>query len=175
MSVVCVTLSVFVMQTQFCRRNNAFSSYGSLVCDLVNCDLPEVPRCEDGQIVVLKNPGECQPIHECGMTFRHSLMFELSLSLSLSLTHTTHPCELVYISLSACLPRQYAKRRSVSVKLPPTAPHIASCQRSRQRAVMCLSVCAIVRTPLAPARLVSSHPPQPMTVAAQKPTVCQTR
>ncbi|XP_030587138.1 von Willebrand factor [Archocentrus centrarchus] len=35
------------------------------VCDLVNCDLPEVPRCEDGQSVVLKNPGECQPIHEC--------------------------------------------------------------------------------------------------------------
>uniref|UniRef100_M3ZNL1 von Willebrand factor n=1 Tax=Xiphophorus maculatus TaxID=8083 RepID=M3ZNL1_XIPMA len=34
-------------------------------CDLVNCDLPDVPRCEDGQTVVLKNPGECQPIHEC--------------------------------------------------------------------------------------------------------------
>lgn len=68
----CIT-SLFLMQTQFYRRNNAFSFYGSLVCDLVNCDLPEVPRCEDGQIVVLKNPGECQPIHECGMTFRHSL------------------------------------------------------------------------------------------------------
>ncbi|XP_040893366.1 von Willebrand factor [Toxotes jaculatrix] len=35
------------------------------VCDLVNCDLPDVPRCEDGQTVVLKNPGECQPIHQC--------------------------------------------------------------------------------------------------------------
>lgn len=40
-----------------------------VVCDLVNCELPEVPHCEDGQMVVLKNPGECQPIHECGMTF----------------------------------------------------------------------------------------------------------
>lgn len=45
-----------------------------LVCDMVNCDLPEVPPCEDGQTVVLKNPGECQPIHECGMTFK---MFSL--------------------------------------------------------------------------------------------------
>lgn len=36
------------------------------VCDLVSCDLPEVPHCENGQTVVLKNPGECQPIHECG-------------------------------------------------------------------------------------------------------------
>ncbi|XP_068168133.1 von Willebrand factor [Antennarius striatus] len=35
------------------------------VCDLVSCDLPEVPQCADGQTVVLKNPGECQPIHEC--------------------------------------------------------------------------------------------------------------
>lgn len=40
-----------------------------LVCDLANCELPEVPHCEDGQSVVLKNPGECQPIHDCGMTF----------------------------------------------------------------------------------------------------------
>lgn len=41
-----------------------------VVCDLVNCDLPEVPSCEDGQTAVLKNPGECQPIHECGKTFK---------------------------------------------------------------------------------------------------------
>lgn len=45
-----------------------------VVCDLVNCELPEVPHCEDGQTVVLKNPGECQPIHECGRTFQ---MFSL--------------------------------------------------------------------------------------------------
>lgn len=25
-----------------------------------------MPRCEDGEILVLKNPGECQAIHECG-------------------------------------------------------------------------------------------------------------
>lgn len=43
------------------------------VCDLVSCDLPDVPRCEDGQVVVLKNPGECRPIHECGMTYAQSL------------------------------------------------------------------------------------------------------
>uniref|UniRef100_A0A8C8MEA0 von Willebrand factor n=1 Tax=Oncorhynchus tshawytscha TaxID=74940 RepID=A0A8C8MEA0_ONCTS len=35
------------------------------VCDLVSCQLPEVPRCEDGLTVVLTNPGECQPIHHC--------------------------------------------------------------------------------------------------------------
>uniref|UniRef100_A0A8C7N5N4 von Willebrand factor n=1 Tax=Oncorhynchus kisutch TaxID=8019 RepID=A0A8C7N5N4_ONCKI len=29
------------------------------------CQLPEVPRCEDGLTVVLTNPGECQPIHHC--------------------------------------------------------------------------------------------------------------
>lgn len=39
-----------------------------LECDLVNCDPPDVPHCEDGETAVLKNPGECQPIHECGMT-----------------------------------------------------------------------------------------------------------
>uniref|UniRef100_A0A8C7KH73 von Willebrand factor n=1 Tax=Oncorhynchus kisutch TaxID=8019 RepID=A0A8C7KH73_ONCKI len=30
-----------------------------------HCQLPEVPRCEDGLTVVLTNPGECQPIHHC--------------------------------------------------------------------------------------------------------------
>ncbi|MEQ2192029.1 hypothetical protein XENOCAPTIV_006072, partial [Xenoophorus captivus] len=34
-------------------------------CNLVGCDMPDVPRCEDGETVVLKNPGECQPVHEC--------------------------------------------------------------------------------------------------------------
>uniref|UniRef100_A0A3B3BI39 VWFC domain-containing protein n=1 Tax=Oryzias melastigma TaxID=30732 RepID=A0A3B3BI39_ORYME len=35
------------------------------VCDLVKCALPEVPQCVDGQTLLLKNPGDCQPIHEC--------------------------------------------------------------------------------------------------------------
>uniref|UniRef100_A0A3P8XEF0 von Willebrand factor n=1 Tax=Esox lucius TaxID=8010 RepID=A0A3P8XEF0_ESOLU len=35
------------------------------VCDMVSCELPEIPRCEDGLTVVLTNPGECQPIHQC--------------------------------------------------------------------------------------------------------------
>lgn len=61
----------FCIQTQFDSSNNTVSFF--LVCDLVNCALPEGPRCEDGQTVVLKNPGECQPIHECGMLFKHSL------------------------------------------------------------------------------------------------------
>lgn len=63
----------FCRQIRFYSSNNTISFYDLLVCDLVSCDLPEVPRCEDGQTVVLKNPGECQPIHECGMTFKHSL------------------------------------------------------------------------------------------------------
>lgn len=28
-----------------------------------------MPQCEDGRTLVLKNPGECQPIHECGRSF----------------------------------------------------------------------------------------------------------
>nr|XP_023655901.1 von Willebrand factor [Paramormyrops kingsleyae] len=35
------------------------------VCDLVTCDLPQVPHCEDGLSVVLSNPGECRPIYDC--------------------------------------------------------------------------------------------------------------
>ncbi|KAM6960602.1 von Willebrand factor [Aplochiton taeniatus] len=35
------------------------------VCDLVSCELPDMPRCEDGQSVVLTNPGECKPLHQC--------------------------------------------------------------------------------------------------------------
>ncbi|XP_064199356.1 von Willebrand factor isoform X1 [Anguilla rostrata] len=35
------------------------------VCDLVNCDLPEIPHCVDGLTVTLSNPGQCKPIHEC--------------------------------------------------------------------------------------------------------------
>lgn len=58
------------------QKNHIFNQYlcDFLVCDPVNCDLPEVPHCEDGQTAVLKNPGECQPVHECGMAFK---MFSL--------------------------------------------------------------------------------------------------
>ncbi|KAJ8002410.1 hypothetical protein DPEC_G00158600 [Dallia pectoralis] len=35
------------------------------VCDLVTCELPEIPHCEDGLTVVLTNPGQCQPIYQC--------------------------------------------------------------------------------------------------------------
>lgn len=58
------------------QKRHIFNQYfcDFLVCDRVNCDLPEVPHCDDGQAVVLKNPGECQPIHECGMACK---MFSL--------------------------------------------------------------------------------------------------
>ncbi|XP_050821053.1 von Willebrand factor isoform X3 [Gopherus flavomarginatus] len=35
------------------------------VCDLVTCDLPAVPVCEDGLQPVLTNPGECRPTYSC--------------------------------------------------------------------------------------------------------------
>ncbi|XP_069484436.1 von Willebrand factor [Ambystoma mexicanum] len=35
------------------------------VCDLVSCDLPPVPTCEDGFVAVLHNPGECKPDYGC--------------------------------------------------------------------------------------------------------------
>ncbi|KAL0968924.1 hypothetical protein UPYG_G00273790, partial [Umbra pygmaea] len=35
------------------------------VCDLVSCESPEIPHCEDGLTLVLTNPGECQSIHQC--------------------------------------------------------------------------------------------------------------
>ncbi|KAG7456027.1 hypothetical protein MATL_G00247310 [Megalops atlanticus] len=35
------------------------------VCDLVTCNLPDIPHCEDGLTVVLTNPGECRPVYEC--------------------------------------------------------------------------------------------------------------
>ncbi|XP_059510645.1 von Willebrand factor isoform X1 [Stegostoma tigrinum] len=34
-------------------------------CDLLSCDLPITPTCEDGSYLSLKNPGECKPIYEC--------------------------------------------------------------------------------------------------------------
>lgn len=55
------------------HKCNRLSPCDFPACDLVTCDLPEVPRCEDGQAAVLKNPGECQPIHECGMPLTDSL------------------------------------------------------------------------------------------------------
>ncbi|XP_068596007.1 von Willebrand factor [Brachionichthys hirsutus] len=47
------------------RKGSKCCPESECVCDLVSCDLPEVPHCEDGQTVVLKNPGECRAIHEC--------------------------------------------------------------------------------------------------------------
>ncbi|XP_007935278.1 von Willebrand factor [Orycteropus afer afer] len=35
------------------------------VCDLVSCDLPPVPHCEDGLQATLTNPGECRPNFTC--------------------------------------------------------------------------------------------------------------
>ncbi|KAJ1165139.1 hypothetical protein NDU88_005568 [Pleurodeles waltl] len=35
------------------------------VCDLISCDLPPVPVCEDGLVPVLNNPGECKPNYAC--------------------------------------------------------------------------------------------------------------
>uniref|UniRef100_H3AU93 von Willebrand factor n=1 Tax=Latimeria chalumnae TaxID=7897 RepID=H3AU93_LATCH len=35
------------------------------VCDLVTCVLPPVPKCEDGLVPVLTNPGECKPNYAC--------------------------------------------------------------------------------------------------------------
>uniref|UniRef100_A0A674KGW5 von Willebrand factor n=1 Tax=Terrapene triunguis TaxID=2587831 RepID=A0A674KGW5_9SAUR len=35
------------------------------VCDLVTCDLPAVPVCEDGLQPVLTNPGECKATYTC--------------------------------------------------------------------------------------------------------------
>uniref|UniRef100_A0A8C0KND2 von Willebrand factor n=1 Tax=Canis lupus dingo TaxID=286419 RepID=A0A8C0KND2_CANLU len=35
------------------------------VCDLVSCDLPPVPPCEDGLQMTLTNPGECRPNFTC--------------------------------------------------------------------------------------------------------------
>lgn len=70
---VALLFHCFSFQIQFDSSNNTVSFYDFLVCDLVNCALPEGPRCEDGQTIVLRNPGECQPIHECGMLFKHSL------------------------------------------------------------------------------------------------------
>uniref|UniRef100_A0A8C6E4J9 von Willebrand factor n=1 Tax=Moschus moschiferus TaxID=68415 RepID=A0A8C6E4J9_MOSMO len=35
------------------------------VCDLVSCDLPPVPHCEDGLQPMLSNPGECRPNFTC--------------------------------------------------------------------------------------------------------------
>ncbi|CAM5082052.1 unnamed protein product [Eretmochelys imbricata] len=35
------------------------------VCDLVTCDLPAVPACEDGLQPVLTNLGECRPTYTC--------------------------------------------------------------------------------------------------------------
>ncbi|XP_067860893.1 von Willebrand factor [Heptranchias perlo] len=34
-------------------------------CNLETCDLPRIPRCEDGRYLSLKNPGECKPNYEC--------------------------------------------------------------------------------------------------------------
>ncbi|XP_074859171.1 von Willebrand factor isoform X2 [Carettochelys insculpta] len=46
------------------------------VCDLVTCELPPVPICEDGLQPVLTNPGECRPTYSCackreGCKLRH--------------------------------------------------------------------------------------------------------
>ncbi|XP_029453126.1 von Willebrand factor [Rhinatrema bivittatum] len=35
------------------------------VCDLITCDLPPVPNCENGLVPILTNPGECKPNYTC--------------------------------------------------------------------------------------------------------------
>ncbi|XP_030071430.1 von Willebrand factor [Microcaecilia unicolor] len=35
------------------------------VCDLITCDLPPVPNCKDGLVLILTNPGECKPNYTC--------------------------------------------------------------------------------------------------------------
>lgn len=143
------------------------------MCDLVNCDRPEVPHCEDGQTVILKNPGECQPVHECGTTFK---MFS---PLYFCYAHTGKHREGEPVQTWSCLHsfflHQSARKKSVPVRLSLIVLHIASCQGKGQSAAMSLNVCATVRTSPNPALLVSSQPPIPMTVAAQKHHVCQTK
>lgn len=91
------------------------------VCDVVNCALPEAPRCQDGQTVVLKNPGECQPIHECGMTFTYCDVW--GLLCSGSYTHTaahTHLLSLLHVSSSVFLLSLQKGR-----VCPSSSPHLS--------------------------------------------------
>ncbi|KAG7271057.1 hypothetical protein CRUP_037956 [Coryphaenoides rupestris] len=46
-----------------CRKREAPGAV--LMCDLMSCDLPVVPRCTDGERLVLQNPGQCRPEHAC--------------------------------------------------------------------------------------------------------------
>lgn len=142
------------------------------VCDLVSCYLPEVPRCEDGQTVVLKNPGECQPIHECGKSLIHSLWCSGPTGKH---THSHETERMLTQPYSPLFLSQCAKRKSVLFKLPPIVHHIAICRWERQSAATCLNVTAAAKTPPTPVPLGSSRPPLPTIVGAQKPTACQTR
>ncbi|MBN3295673.1 VWF factor, partial [Amia calva] len=47
------------------KRNSECCMEYECVCDMVNCDLPVMPKCEDGLIITLNNPGQCKPIYEC--------------------------------------------------------------------------------------------------------------
>ena len=153
-----------------CNRQINFHSDHSdfSVCDREKCDPPEVPRCEDGQTVVLMNPGECQPMHQCGM-FTHPPLYRLCKREDSSML------TLLVTMLQNSFLSQSAKRKSALSEPPRLVPHIASSQWKRQRAVMCLNVRAAARTPHTPAAPGSSHPPQPTTVAAQRPAACPTR
>lgn len=83
----------------------------------MNCDPPEVPYCEDGQTVVLKNPGDCQPIHECGMTSNW-----LSL-LYLSCLHAEKQREYTdVVSFTFFFPTTVCKKEECSRQALPDCP-----------------------------------------------------
>ncbi|EMP38449.1 von Willebrand factor [Chelonia mydas] len=59
---------VIASYAHVCRTNGVCIIWRSpefCVCDLVTCDLPAVPACEDGLQPVLTNPGECRPTYTC--------------------------------------------------------------------------------------------------------------
>ena len=113
-------LCIYQALTHVARLQQTYSLYDFSVCDLMNCNLPEVPRCEDGQTVVLKNPGECQPIHECGRQFTHSVC---PVSALLQRTHR-HKTEHISVwpllhfssSVSVC------KKEECALQVPPACP-----------------------------------------------------
>lgn len=125
--------------------------------------------------MVLKNPGECQPIYECGRMIAYSLLCS---GFCFAVSHYgKHQTEHV-ISCHDCFhlcPSQSAKKKNALFKLPPTVQHIASCLSKRQRAVMCLNARVAARTLPTLVPLGLPHPPRPTTVDAPKPPVCLTR
>lgn len=126
-----------------------------------------------------KTPGNVSPNMS---VVGHSLILCDVQSLFCSSTHTqtynragTRVISLTRLSSFLFSALQSAKRKSALFKLPPTVPRIGDCRSKRPNAVMCLNACAAARTLPTPAPLASLRPPQPTTVAAQKPAACQTR